>query len=103
MNGMIVIAGKVTVRRERRDEAVRAALAMAEATRKEEGCLAYQFSSDLADPDTIFIFEEWASEETLARHFQTEHIRVFRQQIAGLVAGPPAIKRYSIESVSVMT
>jgi len=100
---MIVIAGKVAVRHERRDEAVRAALAMAEATRKEAGCIAYQFSSDLADPDTIYIFEEWESGEDLARHFQTQHMRVFREQIAGLLAGPPAIKRYSIESVSAMT
>jgi quinol monooxygenase YgiN len=100
---MIVIAGKVAVRHERRDEAVRAALAMAEATRKEEGCSTYQFSSDLADPDTILIFEEWESEEALARHFQTAHMRVFREQIAGLLAAPPVIKRYSIESVSAMT
>lgn len=100
---MIVIAGKVTVRHERRDEAVHAALAMAEATRKEEGCNAYQFSSDLADPNTILIFEEWESDAALARHFQTEHMRVFREQIARVLAEPPAIKRYSIEAVSAMT
>jgi quinol monooxygenase YgiN len=100
---MIVIAGKVAVRPERRHEAVRAALAMADATRKEEGCIAYQFSSDLADPNTILVFEEWENDEALARHFQTEHMRVFREQLARLLAGPPAIRRYSIESVSVMT
>lgn len=44
---MIVIAGQVSVRPERRDEAVRAALAMAEATRRENGCISYQSVSQM--------------------------------------------------------
>src|SRR5438105_5008851 len=100
---MIVIAGKVVVRPERREEVIRAALAMAEATQKEDGCITYQFSADLADPNTIFIFEEWESDEALTRHFQTEHMRVFREQLPRLLAGPSAVKRYSVESVSAMT
>lgn len=99
---MIVVAGRVAVRHERREEAVRAALAMAEATRAEPGCLAYRFSADLADPDTICVFEEWESDEALARHFQTEHMRTFRAQVADLVAAPPSIRRYVVESVSAM-
>ncbi len=100
---MTVVTGKVLVRPERRQDAIRAALAMAEATRKEQGCITYQFSADLEDPNTILIFEEWESDEALAHHFQTEHMRVFRQQLPGLLAGPSAIKRYSVESVSAMT
>jgi quinol monooxygenase YgiN len=100
---MIVIAGKVAVRPDRRDEAVRVALAMADATRKEAGCIAYQFSADLADPNTVFIFEEWENAEVLARHFQTEHLRAFRAELPGLVAGPSTIKRYEIAAVSAMT
>jgi quinol monooxygenase YgiN len=100
---MSVIAGKVAVRPDRHDEAVRAALAMAEATRKEAGCITYQFSADLADPNTVFIFEEWESAEALARHFQTEHLQVFRAELPGLVAAPATIKRYEIARVSAMT
>jgi quinol monooxygenase YgiN len=100
---MIVVAGSVTIRHERREEAVRAALTMAKATQAEPGCLAYRFSADLADPDRILVFEEWESEEALERHFQTEHMRVFRARVAELVAAPPSIKRYVIESVSAMT
>lgn len=100
---MIVVAGKVAIRPERREDAIRAALAMAEATRKEAGCLTYQFSADLADPSTILIFEEWESDEALTRHFQTEHMRVFRAGLPQLLAGPPSIKRYAVASVSAMT
>src|SRR6185503_126047 len=41
---MIVIAGTVRIRPERRDDAIRHALAMAEASRAEAGCVAYRFS-----------------------------------------------------------
>ena len=100
---MIVIAGQVAVRPERRDEAVRAALAMAEATRRENGCISYRFSSDLADPNTILIFEEWENEEALGRHFETPHMGVFRAALPQLLAGSPTVKRYVVQSVSQMT
>jgi quinol monooxygenase YgiN len=100
---MIVIAGRVAVRPERREEAVRAALAMAAATRKEDGCITYQFSNDLADMNSIVIFEEWESDEALAQHFQTEHMKVFRELLPRLLAGPSTVKRYVVQSVSPMT
>ena len=99
---MIVVAGTVRVKAEKRETAVRAALAMAEATRAEPGCLTYRFSADLADPMTFSIFEEWADEEALARHFATEHMAAFRRAIPDVVAGPAVIKRYVVERVEPM-
>lgn len=98
----IVIAGKVAVRPERREEAIRVALAMAAATQAEAGCVAYQFSADLADPNTFCLFEEWDGDEALARHFETEHMRVFREKLPQLLGGPLVFKRYNVESVSTM-
>ena len=69
---MIVIAGTIPIKPERREEAKQLALQMAAATHAEAGCLTYQFYADLADPNTFFIFEEWESEEALQRHFQLE-------------------------------
>jgi quinol monooxygenase YgiN len=91
---VILIAGTVRIRVERRDEAMRAALAMAEATRKEPGCVSYRFYADLEAPDTFFLFEEWETEEALARHFATPHMAEFQARLPGLLAGPLAIKRY---------
>ena len=93
---MIVVAGTVPVRPDRREEAVRVALAMAEATRAEAGCLGYRFYVDLAEPNTFLIFEEWESDEALARHFETEHMRIFRENLPGLVGGAPSIHRYVV-------
>ncbi len=100
---MILIAGSVSIRPDRREEAVRAARTMAEATVKELGCISYRFSADLADPAKLFIFEEWESDEALARHFQTEHMREFREKLPGIVAGASVVKRYVVTSVSPMT
>jgi len=99
---MIVIAGKIAVKPERRAEAERAALAMVEATRRERGCISYAFYADLVDPGTFFIFEEWEDDAALAAHFQSEHMARFQQQAAALVAGPPKITRYAVESATAM-
>jgi quinol monooxygenase YgiN len=99
---MIVIAGKIQVKPERREEARRAALEMVEATRREAGCISYAFYADLVDPGTFFIFEEWESDAALGAHFQSEHMARFQRQAAALVAAPPSINRYTVESATKM-
>lgn len=95
---MIVVAGSVRINPEQRDAAVRAALAMAEATRREPGCRAYRFSADLADPALFYIHEEWESAEALAAHFATAHLAAFNRQIPTFLGGPPSITRFEVSS-----
>lgn len=95
---MIVVAGRVKVKPEAREEAVRAAVAMSRATEREAGCLSYRFYSDVEDPDTFFVFEEWESAEALAAHFETSHMKVFREVLPRLVAGGMEIKQYEVSS-----
>lgn len=99
---MIVVAGKVTVKPDARADAVAAAQRMADATRAEPGCISYGFYADVGDPNTILIFEEWADEAALQRHFATPHMAAFAAEIPRFVAGASAIKRYVVESVSSM-
>jgi quinol monooxygenase YgiN len=99
---MIVIAGKISVKPERSEEARRAALAMVEATRREPGCISYAFYADLVEAGAFFIFEEWESVAALTAHFQTEHMARFQQQAAALLAAPPTIKRYAVASATAM-
>ena len=99
---MIVIAGTVPVRPDRRADAVKAALAMAEATHAEPGCRTYRFAADLGDPNTFLVFEEWEDEAALARHFATEHMATFRRAVPALVAGRSAVRRYVVERVEAM-
>jgi len=99
---MVVVAGTVKIKPERREEAQQLALRMATATRAESGCLTYQFYADLTDPATFFLFEEWENDEALNRHFQTPHMAEFQKHLPGLLAGPINVKRYTIQTVSQM-
>jgi quinol monooxygenase YgiN len=96
---MLIVAGRVPVRPDRRDEAVVAAVKMAKATQAEAGCRSYGFYADLADPNTILIFEEWENEAALTAHFQTPHMAEFNSVISRFVAGPPSINRYEVGAV----
>jgi quinol monooxygenase YgiN len=98
----VVIAGTVAVRPERREEAIRAARAMVEATRAEPGCSAYRFSIDLVDPNTVHIFEEWESEDALARHFATPHMARFQEVLPTVLAGAVTLRRYVVASAGAM-
>ncbi len=91
---MIIIAGPVPVQADKREEAAQVVLRMAELSKAEEGCAQYHFYSDLADPNTFFIFEEWRDAASLAAHNQTEHMAWFRQQLPNLLAGEPKLTRY---------
>jgi quinol monooxygenase YgiN len=95
---MIVVAGSVRIRPEHREAAVRAALAMAEATRREAGCRTYRFSADLADSALFYIHEEWDSAEALALHFATPHMAEFNSRIPGFLAGAPEITRFEVSA-----
>jgi quinol monooxygenase YgiN len=95
---MIVIAGTVRVRPDRRADAMAAARAMAAATLREPGCRAYRFAIDLDDPDVVHLFEEWTDGDALARHFGTPHMATFQAAIAGALAEVPAFRRYEVSS-----
>ena len=96
---MLVIAGRIRIRPERRDDAVRLALEVARETVKEAGCRAYRFYGDLEDPALFFVFEEWDGPEALAQHFGTPHMARFMAEIPALVDGALELKRYDVSGV----
>ena len=97
---MIVVAGKVRIKPERRQAAIDAALRMQQATQAEAGCVAYHFYASLEDPNLFFVFEEWESEKALERHFQTAHMEAFQRQLPEFLDGEIRIKQYVIASSS---
>lgn len=96
---MLVIAGLIRIDPARREEAIRAAVEMQEATREEEGCISYTFSADLADAGVFRIFEEWKSPEALGVHFRSPHMAKFQAAVAGLGVKEMKVQRYEIASV----
>lgn len=97
-----MVAGRITVKPERREEAIRLALEVAVATRAEAGCRSYRFYADLEDPAVFFVFEEWRDAAALEAHFKTPHLVRFLEQVSGVTAAPPEITRYEIASSAPM-
>jgi len=93
---MIIIVGQVALRPESREAAIERVLWMSRLTEAEPGCVRYRFSVDLADPHTLHLIEEWASEEALRDHFMTPHMAEFNRTLSALVASAPIVTRYDV-------
>ena len=96
---MLIIAGKIRLDPQNRETADAAAIEMMAETRKEPGNLSYTFSSDLADPGTVYIFEEWESQQTLDAHFKMPHMARFQGIIGGLGVLEMSVQKYQVSSV----
>ena len=95
---MIVISGKVRVRQDKLESATEAAAAMAQESRQERGCAAYDFGIDIEDGQVVRIFEEWESPEALEAHFATAHFAAFGAVIADVLDGEATFTRYNVAS-----
>jgi quinol monooxygenase YgiN len=69
-------------------------------TQKEQGCLHYAFSTDLATPNRFQLSELWESDEALAVHFRTAHMATFRAGLALLRIRHRTVKRYDASNPS---
>ncbi|MFW2349231.1 putative quinol monooxygenase [Qipengyuania sp.] len=83
---MIQINGTIKLGRPIDAATRKAMVEMIRASRAEDGCLDYTFASDLADPDTLVLFERWRDREALAAHGASAHVAEFQKVMA---ANPP--------------
>ncbi len=58
--------------------------AVIEATRAEQGCRAYSYAEDLAEPGLFRVTELWDDRAALSAHFDTAHMRRWAEQRAAL-------------------
>ena len=80
---MLIVLAKATVSADTLDQARNAIAAMVAASRAEEGCIDYTFTTDVLDPTSLHIVEKWRDEEALKVHFATPHMAAFQAAIAG--------------------
>lgn len=73
-------------------------LAMAEATRKEAGCINYDLHVSHDDPALFLFYENWASKAHLDAHAQSAHIQAFRAHADEWLAEPVEIKLFRMVS-----
>jgi len=95
---MIVIKAAFQAKPGKVDELKVACQAMATATHAEPTNISYTFSSDLADPTWLHLFEEWETEEGLAEHFATPHMADFITALGELLDGGAPTTKYVVSS-----
>lgn len=95
---MIIVTGELSVLSEGRADAVEAMRRVAEATRSEAGCRAYDFYADVRDPDRFRVYEEWESDEALNAHLAAPHTQAFLAAIGPVAAAEPVIIRYEVSA-----
>ena len=74
----LVIAGTIRVPADQLEAFRPHMLAMLEASRAEDGCLAYSYAEDVAEPGLIRVFEAWRDPAALDAHFLTPHLAAWR-------------------------
>ncbi|GIL36592.1 antibiotic biosynthesis monooxygenase [Phycicoccus sp. MAQZ13P-2] len=73
-------------------EPLRAALrTLVEATRQEEGCLAYDLYESASAPGVFVTVERWTGQEALDAHMASPHIAAAMGAAQGALAGDIAI------------
>lgn len=73
-----------------------------EATRAEDGCLAYAYAHDVLDPEVIHVSEQWRDRAALDAHFQAPHMLAWIEERKSLGLSERAIRVYeSDEGVAV--
>lgn len=91
---MIILAGSVRLPAEKLPEARPVLARMIEASRAEEGCIAYSFAEDLLEPGRIRIFEMFRDAEALKLHAESAHMKEWRAAWPALEIGDRQIDRF---------
>ncbi|MES0882350.1 putative quinol monooxygenase [Roseibium sp. SCP14] len=82
---MIFIIATMKTTQENRDALVEATRLCITETRKEPGCLSYDFHQSITDPLTFVFVERWQNRDALERHFATPHLATWRASTRPLI------------------
>jgi quinol monooxygenase YgiN len=92
----LIVAGTVRVPPENLDGLRPHMLAMMIASRAEDGCAAYGYAEDVAEPGLIHVFEIWRDQAALDAHFKTAHMAAWRAAWPGFGVTNRDLRAYEI-------
>jgi quinol monooxygenase YgiN len=72
--------------------------AMMAASQAEDGCAAYAFSEDVAEPGLIRLFEAWRDQAALDAHVQAPHMAAWRAASASFGLSDRRLFAYEVAS-----
>ena len=93
---MIFITAKFKIRPEDADKWPQIAAEFTEATRNEPGCLWFDWSRSLDDPDEYVLVEAFRDGDAGAAHVQSDHFKKAQQALPPHLAHTPRIINFTI-------
>lgn len=97
---MIVLAGTIRLPPENLAAARPVMQRMIDASRAEEGCVAYGFSEDVLEPGLIRVFEVFRDAESQQFHSKSAHMAEWRAAWPALGIGERQITRYDVTAAT---
>lgn len=82
---VITVVADLKAKPGKEEELRKAALALIEPTRKEQGCIQYDLHVHLTDAGRVVFYENWATVKDLDRHGQSPHLKAFGAMAPDLV------------------
>ncbi len=82
---MIYVIATITAEPGKGTQLIKAARNCIDATRREDGCISYDYCQDTDNLDMIVVVERWSSREALGKHFVAPHMETWRTERQGLL------------------
>lgn len=95
---MLIVIARVSARPESADELAGLLVPLAVASRRDPGCLSYEFYRDLEDPASFCSVETWATRADLDAHLGAPHTAALLERLPGLVVAAPTITSHEVSS-----
>lgn len=97
---MLVLTARFTVAPDSAERFGAALRDLIEPTRAETGCHVFTVTSDVTDPNSFVVIEEWDDKAALDAHMASEHFQGFRAAIGELQLVGREVTMYSAERIS---
>lgn len=94
----ILIVGTIRIPPGSLERARPAMAAMIDASRAEAGCRAYSYAEDVIEPGLIRVTEIWESRAALSAHFESAHLRRWRNSWEALGVHDRRLVSYEIDA-----
>ncbi len=96
MNQPVRVIVKITARPDAASAMRDVVLALAQASREEDGCVRYDVLQNAAEPHVFLLVEEWTSNAHLDAHNLTPHVHDAVMKATPLAAAPLDVGRYTL-------
>jgi len=88
------VVARIKARAETVSEVRELLSSLVEPTCKETGCITYELLQNTKDATDFTFVEEWESDEALASHLASDHLKAIGPKLEPFVTEPPDIRTY---------